>query len=363
MVSLLTRLSPIVVLLTFSPVLRRLWPAIPLSSVYVELDKEAVIESGRLVVNASNIWWMDDCIGGAPWTEEYACSPSSSSSSSGSSEADSCLTPTRALTLWMVRMVNKTSDATVTSLEASNDTIELLNCEGLPATTGRLRIRAKFATTQESGSVSPIVLKAFDSDTLQFTTGIVAARVKSLSPYLVITGTDAGTGWKAGDLSFDFLDPNSQREGQPSLISLKNVREASYNDIMYFAFDAGIDSNIIGKIDIGQNTLSGDGTLILYFWVLARTAGTLPALTLTVANMRMPVDCTPVAFPTGTWDTVALPMCSGALTINQYVQVASAGIPVQPGDLLFFKLARSGTDVYAGELGVPSIRYVVAPTV
>lgn len=340
--------------------LNGLWPPIPLSSVFVDLDGQAVVESGRLVANEYNLWWMDDCYGGAPWTDFWACENSSSSAGSSSSGAlTACFVPERAMTLWMVRMVYKTSDAAVSSLEPINDTIELLNCSGLPATTGRLRIRAKFSTTQETGSYSPYALKAFDPELLKFTSGIVCGRIRSLSSNIVVSGTAAGTGWKAGDVSLDFIDPNSQREGQPSLISLKNVREASFNDIMFLAFDENVDSHIIGKIDMGQNTITAAGTLQLYFWLLARAAGVLPAMTLTAITMAMPAGCTPQAFPTGAWDPVVLGSCGSALAANQYVRAESDPIAVNPGDLIYFKLARSSSDAYAGVVGVPSIRYVI----
>jgi hypothetical protein len=76
-----------------------LWPPIPLSQVYLEVDGAG---AGDLVeVNKDGIWWMDDTYGHAPWDVNIQPCDTSSSSSSSSGVPD--LTPS--IVVWFTRPV------------------------------------------------------------------------------------------------------------------------------------------------------------------------------------------------------------------------------------------------------------------
>jgi hypothetical protein len=64
--------------------LKAIWPPLPTNHVYATVD--GVGETGnKIIVNEDGIWWMDDTYGNAPWPVNLPCIESSSSSSSSSS--------------------------------------------------------------------------------------------------------------------------------------------------------------------------------------------------------------------------------------------------------------------------------------
>ena len=145
------------------PELEAGWPPVPVDASYVERNGKGVPSNGAVrptvLVDANGLWWFDNCYGAAPWApahpdcvEDSSSSPESSLSSSSGVQWD-CLTPPEympgqdeqgfdqmVLLLWFTKMVFKTDDTVVTSLDPCSETepISVLDCDGEPGSTGKL---------------------------------------------------------------------------------------------------------------------------------------------------------------------------------------------------------------------------------
>jgi hypothetical protein len=99
--------------------------------------------------------------------------------------------------------------------------------------------------------------------------------------------------------------------------------------------------------------------LELWFWILARAAGTLPTLPLRYRRLRRPSPsaCSPTSLPT--LDT-ALPdlnpgLCS-FVGANRYVETVGSSFEITAGDQVQFQLGR-GVDTYPGDVGLVRMGY------
>ena len=394
--------------LTMHPELDRVWPPIPVDNVYLEQDGVGVPKN-RYSIDVNGIWWYDDCYAKGPWpiVSGGPCVPSSSSlsSSSSSSLSSSSSSPsgssssspsgssssapsglcdsgpwleqlgfvradptTKTLRLCFTKMVYKTNQTVVTSLRsAPGSPIKVLGCDELTAkTTGDLCLALDLALNVTENEPGYKVLK--DINGVTFKRGPVVDGLKA-GANIVLTPTagksEVDGAVVRGEMTVSALLPGSdQQEGQLALIALDGVREDSTSDIFFLSFPVGKATSFRGRIEIPRELVIASPILDLWFWVLARTPGTLPALPLSYRRLPRPDPaCTGVALPTSDVSLTDLdPSACGALAGNSYVEVVSESFVVAAGDEVLFTLGRLASDGYLGDVGVVRMGFRIQGT-
>lgn len=362
------------------PQLERIWPPMPLNSAYLEVDGRGV-PPDQYIIDSRTIWWKSDCYGKAPWSIEPGCTdiiPGSSSSSSSSGPGRVCNSGSlleqmgyhrgdplhRQLSLWFVKMVAKTNESVVTSLEAApGSPVRITGCDGItPAKTGALQVAVDLSLNQIPDQPGYNVLKQVQDTT--FLSGPVVEGIRAGANILITPAPGQSIvdaeGYTKGKMTVQASLPGSDRfEGGIVLVALDKAREESINDIFMFVFPQGIQSSFRGQIDIPRNLTISSPRLELWFWILARAAGTLPVLPLRYRRLCRPTPtlCTPMELPT--LDT-ALPdlnpgLCS-FVGANRYVETTGTAFEVLAGDQVQFQLGR-GVDTYTGDVGLVRMGY------
>jgi hypothetical protein len=160
------------------------------------------------------------------------------------------------------------------------------------------------------------------------------------------------------------LPGSDQQEGQLALIALDGVREDATSNVFFLSFPVGKDTNFRGRIEVPRELVIVSPLMELWFWVLARTPGTLPLLPLTYRRLPRPSPaCTGVPLPTSDTALADLdPGACGALSGNNYVEVLSDTFAVAAGDEVLFTLGRSGSDGYAGDVGIVRMGFRISGT-
>lgn len=372
--------------LALHPQLSRVFPPIPVDTAYLESDGIGVPMS-RYMITATGIWWFDDCYGKAPWpTEPRPCSSSSyssSSSSSSSSLSSSSYVPnpevcnsgpyleemgfhrvdprTKVLRIYFTKMVYKTNNAVVTSLEPeSGSPITVKNCDGEDAKTGALKLGLDLALTITEDEEGYQVFK--DVVGVNLRRGPVVSGIKpgsnvQITPAIGFGYTDID-GYVRGKSRIDFVLPGSeQQEPAITLVALNSVREEliddAYGGIFYLSFPYDKEASLRGKILVPFEGLVTNPRLLLRFWLLGRASGTLPVLSMSYRRLTRPdaeVPCNPVALPTS--DTALEDLIQCAVGANEYVEVESDSFAIDHGEQIYFTLKRTGPDGYAGDVGV-----------
>lgn len=348
------------------PGLDRVWPPVPISAVSLTVERPpltpvanetrlggTVLSTDMVVCDQYGIWWMSDCYNQAPWPVTFE---GSSSSGAGETEDDPACGPAQdmRITLYFSRQTFLNAGTAVTSLQAANSSIVITNCDGQPARTGDLFIRAVIGLLGTSdANTGALALKSMTAEG-QFTRGPVLSGIRVGGRLSAASTTTSGTGADKryyGDVELDVdLDVDS-RELQPVVIKLENAREAEFDDDPYVGFPAGLASGVRLKFEIGTTNLPATPVLVLQSWIAGRTTGTLPALTAVYRIASDPED-DELPLPTSDDDVaVALTYTTG-ITANHYRALTSAEIPVAAGDVVYVHISRSADDDYAGEVGL-----------
>ena len=336
--------------------LRSVWPPVPPGNVYIEVNGRGA--SPELVqVNEFGIWWMANGLGKAPWAVDYTGTSSSSSSSSGSP-----LNFAKRIDVWFTKMVFKTASNMVTSLAPADATVSVTCANnGLPATTGALKIGVNLQFSSSSDDLSYTSLKDFNPTNLAFTHGHTVSQVRSISPSITVSGAVGPdtNGYCQGPITLQFVDQTIDREGVVQLVALDNVIEQDVNNILYLDFPADRTSSIRGKISIGRADVVNYGTVNIYFWFLGLTTGTLPAFTFSYRVLPLPaggsIDLSSLT------ESTPISLTLPAIITNNYVEVSTAIPEVGPASTIYFTLQRSAPDAYLGDVGLLQTRYTVTP--
>lgn len=345
------------------PELQRVWPPVPVAAAAVVWDKGAdraggtvvpLGADGLVVLDRFGIWWMSDCPGDVPWP---AATATSLSSYPAEPEASSDAPPEcgrferMRLTLSFARMTFATSRSVVTSLSPAADSpIRLVDCDGNAASTGDLfaRFETDFTVTDNDTDGS-LAVKEFDGS--RFKRGYVVQGVLSGNDNLTVTGTRtkeiAGKTYAQGLLELSVnLDP-AARDLPAQLVRLGDVKDRYYRDVMYLGMPPDQASEVRLKLKVPGAGLPASPRVKLRVQLLGRSAGTLPALTLTHRIVPRPDGAT--ALPTA---DAALTFTTGqAVAADEYVEVEGEAVAVAAGDTLLYTLARAD-DAYSGEVGL-----------
>lgn len=376
------------------PDLQAVWPPIPPDAIYMERNGKGVPSNGTVrptaLVDVNGIWWFDDCYGAAPWPPGYPdCieeSSSSLSSESASSESSpsgqiwDCLTPQEylpghdiqgfdqmVLVLWFTKMAFKTDQTVVTSLDpcSENEPIQVLDCDGEPASTGKLCLSFDFSKLQEIYPTAGFkVVK--DLAAAQIKRGPAVTGVKpGLGAAIEGVGTegedwelDPASGLYRGNVSVGLQSLSEVSEGMIDLVALDNVRE-EYDDVerlFYFHFPAGRPSSFRGRINLSRINLSGavspadELRLYLWFWFVSRQAGAsaVPGLDATYRRYPRPSGVQSLPDEDDEEEIVAGGIWTPGISftgVNQYAEKSTPAIEgVYIGDTVFFTLGWEGDD-------------------
>lgn len=343
------------------PQLNNLWPPLPLQGAYLELDVgDAELggvgvplgQTGLAVIDRYGIWWMSDCYDDVPW--ETSLDTSISDSDSFSSELPECPRETTfLLTLWFSRPTFATDQNVVTSLR-SLDSRLTVTCDptGEAAATGPLQLDLDLElTTGDTDRVGGTAFKVFDSDTETLHAGPVVNSIVAGSEN--VTVETAATGIVTLEVT---TDPT--RELPILEVRLDRAQEDRVDDIHFLKMPVDLVSSYRGRVDVPADLQIATPKLRLRFWIMGRSAGTLPALTLTVRRVPRPDGLTPLDLPAAD-SVLAITTVATLTAANQYVEATSDPLTVVAGDQVFFTIERED-DAYADDVGILDHRAYLA---
>ena len=373
--------------LALHPELQRVWPPVPSGSVYIEQNGYGLRINDQtrptVIVDNSGLWWMEDCYGMAPWAPVYPVCESSSSSQSpeppeSSSSGDPlwhCNTPLeyleldgtsnrldeKTLVLWYSKMIYLSDPNVVTELSPASDTspIIVLDCNGVPAIAGKLRLSLDMSVMDiEEPTDGYKVVKSFSADKIQ-RGPIVEGLQAGTGAEIVGVGT-SGTDWELvdglyrGKLQVQLEDTTGDpKEYQVSLVALNDVLEDydNVNQFFYLTFPSGRTSGIRGRIEIPRLGLSTPLRMRLWMWFVGRSAGAIPTLTATYRRYTEPT--VPTVLPAVETDiTVGGWLPGVTLAAGQYAEAQTDFFTVAMGETVDFTLSWAGAGGLANGFGI-----------
>jgi hypothetical protein len=308
----------------------------------------------RLLVDRNGIWWMSDCYDEVPWPTDYD-STSSVSASYGDCDPGN---KEYKLKLYFTRVNFATDNSSVTSLVSTDDRV-IIHCAGTEdvKATGDLEISLDLSLMLGSTTATGYsVLKTFDPDTNQFTSGPIVEGVYKTSDNVLITSSESAVVDSKvvhkgilgiGVVSQATLELSSQ------LVRLDGVTEESY-PVLYLGMPDSQTTSCVIKFEVPSDA-PNNIELVLRLRLLGKAAGTTPQLDVSYYKTSRPTNglLTPVnvtqSYTSVSIDTVA------TLTANQAVEANSDPISVSKGDIVYFQITRTPSDVsdtYGGELGL-----------
>jgi hypothetical protein len=359
----------------------KVYPPAPLESAHVEAYLDGAgggREMGRVVrLTASGIWWMRDDWGWAPWQLDFTNlstdtgavvttpetpPPIELQHGPGYVTEDGSSNCPFSLILWFSRPTQHTENAVVASLEAKAP-ITITDCNGKPATTGRLIVGLDWKlATDDTGTPGCMVVKEFDGTTIK--RGKVMTGLRSDSDLVQLVSPDGEApdedGYLPGRVLLRYQDPNgTARELEVSLFALDGATEEKYADLFYLGFPNGRRSAVRGRVEIPETGVPKDMfDVSLKLRLLGTASGDLPALQF--SYRRLPVSANPAALPTASSEVTlaSVPSNIRLNSANLYFDVITAPMRARAGDTLVFTLQR-GQEGYPGIVGVARARGVI----
>lgn len=343
--------------LSQDPTLAAAWPPDPAYGAQVIWDRG---EGGTFVpvgldalvyVDNFGIWWMSDCQGYEPWLDPLLSGPTSSSSG-----ANNCppYGPSR-MTLLFTQAAGSSAPGAVVSLQPADSSVEILSCEtGEIATQGNLKIRFNpAAATVEEGNLDPNAFKSIEQgdDGPKYTRGPVAVGLRAADGSVTVSGSETfssgGNTYAHGLINITTNLSGATGVLIPSLVRLEDVRQRFYEDIPLIGFPANQVSSLRLQFTVPPNLPSATN-FRLNLTLMGAVSGTIPNLTFTYRIL--PKVTVPTSIPTV--DTPFVFATTQVITSNQYYDIGSNPLSVNPGDKLLFSITRSGTLGYSGEVGL-----------
>lgn len=276
-----------------------------------------------------------------------------------------CHTPSMRLTLFFNRMVFQSSGSLVESLAIADDSSDILSllCKstGQAATTGHLELGIDLGfSVQDDDDAGYLAFKELDANTKRFDRGPVLVGLKAGNSNVLLSGGVAGAvgsafeNYRHGLVTVTFLENVLGGELLVEDIQLDGVTEESFKDLIAIGFPESKVSSFRGRVRVPA--VSGVTTLTIEWrgLIFLKTAGDVPALTMTYRRIALPNPAaTPVNAPLTDTAHVLDTSTLGTFAANQYAELASDPLTVAPGDTLLFTIERDGeTDVYTDEVHI-----------
>lgn len=352
---------------------KTVWPYSLFSGAYLEWDRAEQndrgftgVPSGFFTINEDGIWWLTDCYGDVPWPKNYNSLPASDSNSNSNSyyESDSenihCDEPRpMAMRLWLTSTRTSGTDASVRSLRSKDTRLVIRRCNGLPGETGDLEALLNLSYPIVNTTSGTTALRNFDGNV--FTKGPVVTGVYTTASNVFLSGQaqtplndQPNAPLVHSGIVRIAVDPAGAVELSPEIVRLDLAAEQSYYDDMpYIRLIQDRNSAVVIRIPVPAGLAIPNPQLRLRVWLFASSAGTLPLLNLVVR--KIPRTLTATAMPGDSANApVAIPT-NVPLLANQYIEVESAAVVVNPGDIVLFKIKRTAGDGYAGSVGLVKI--------
>lgn len=343
------------------------WPPLPVSQSYLEWSKGLDGDVGftgvpgdLCVVNKDGVWWMSDCYGDVPWPAFWDTAPGEQTSLTevlGECPRDLYME----LVLWFTKVNFATDNTVVTSLRSLDRRLVVRCADGAAGSAGDLTIDLDLSLLVAPDLVrGATVLKGLDGDT--FTRGRVAEGVYARSENVTLTSDLPAVKRVPGDADSEdvyqglvgiAVAPQSTLELPVLLTRLDGATEEFYQDVMYLELPAGDDTAFRSKLYVPTGTGLTSPALRLRLLLLGRSAGALPALTVTARRVPRPAAVlTGTALPLTAAEFAVTLTTTATVTANQYVEAVSDPFEVAAGDTVYFWVRRAADDAYAGAVGV-----------
>jgi len=272
----------------------------------------------------------------------------------------------RSLKLYFTKMVFKTDQSVVTSLNRNRSAIpiQLYGCDKASTSrTGDIYADFVLDLLYSEGNTGSAVIKNLVQTVDGRLTAVRGPVVEGLIPgdFITLEGTiNPLSGLYQGSVKVN-SDPSylRMRDIAIALVSLDNVRQDFKNDLFYLAFPKGKTSQFRGRVDLPTTLITNDMILRLNFWILALdgtvlTPQAVPALQMSHRILNDPGgSCAMQSLPLIDTALVPLPTCDAI--VNEYFKIDSYDIAgIQNGDQVFFTLKRVYNvllDTY-GDIGI-----------
>ena len=343
------------------PVLHQLFPESVVGS-YVVYKDGAALPSSTVVVGSNGIWWLDS-FNQVPWhkiNNKHVLPDTVVKFSDWTlGDASGIIQPTD-LTLTYTKLISG-GIKVVTSLEADpTSPITITGPDGIYANSGPLVISAGFSVTDssstEAGSLVVKDVTGFKMKRGRVVEKIVAGDNISLS-------SEVGNGQGQVVVSVTGLD--GKLEGEPDILAIDDVliERDSTLDIFYPVMPALKNSSLLGRVDV-PSYLSGPYKLNLVVRFSCNSLFTLNSMSLALSWTRIQEAASPNLGSLASGGFTSSGELTGGVTPfstsaapRSYSTKIIEVTTVEAGDQLFFRLARSASDLYAGKLGLMSIKY------
>jgi hypothetical protein len=265
------------------------------------------------------------------------------------------------LTLAYAEMLYATDQAVVTALApAPGSPITVTDCGGHPAGTGRLQLGLDlaFIVDPADDDAGALAFKSLAGST--FKRGPVVAGIIP-GAGMTASGTLVG-GAYTGAVTLDVAADAAGRELQPQFVRLGAAidRVIESADTLYLGLPPSRAGSLLAAFAIPGIGLPASPVVTIRALLYATAAGTLPALSLATKSQPAPgVSGGTVALNTTPAAGLAWTTTVG-VAAGQCVLVESAATAINPGDTLFVKIGRAAGDGYTGEVGVVTLKAVLA---
>lgn len=274
-----------------------------------------------------------------------------------------CFSPTPRLTLWFSRSVSQTVGTVVNSLRVKpgSESVARITCAetDAPASTGNLQLEVDvgLADSGDESSSASYAFKSINEDK-ELVRGPVVSGIKAGSTNVTLTGGVAGTantpfaGYRFGLVTVN-VDANvTNSELAIEEVRLDGVTEEMVEGVLGLGFAPDRDSEFIGRIRVPSGLPYSQVSVVWRGWILARAAGTLPALTMRYRILPRPSPVqTPRALPVSDVSN-SLTTIAAAFDELEYAEISSSPIVAAPGSIIAFALTRAadGGDGYDEEV-------------
>ena len=347
--------------LSANAALNAAWPALPPEGAVLEQDGVTVSQApeGRVIFDRFGIWWTTACYGEVPWPTDLDTTASESASDSAS---DCPLDIPMQLVLYFTQNSFLTDDSVVESLQSASSLITI-RCPGTedPATRGPLEIDLDLGLQSGKTDVrSPTALKKFREADQAFDAGPVVEGIYTNSPNVALSGgstfkkdpNDANSPTARHGLVEVGFTSAEERNVFVQLVRLDGVEEDFFQEVPLLALPQARATGYRAVIHVPDSLDISSPKLRLNMRIFAPSSGTLPNLDVTYRRIPKPgqlgsTEPLPTSDSSLTLDT--------SVTINssdQYLEVESDKVDIQPGDEFLFSVARGGNDGYTDRVGI-----------
>jgi len=348
--------------------LSRVWPPIPVGAASLLFDKgDGAVgatdvplgATGLAVINRYGIWWMSNCYGDVPWPTTYD-TETASSSSVGSSESSLPECPRveqMRLDLVFLRMTLGAAGAVVTDLSpAPGSPIQVLNCDGDPASTGSLQLALDLTALILSDTADgSLVFKELGDEGLGFRRGRVIEGLIAGSDNVSLSSdhpkTVGNTTVHQGLVQVDVNLNLEERELPVQIARLNGAVDRVVRGAPVLAFPEGRDTALSLRLDVPTTGVPTNPQVQFRATIFGLATGTLPPLTMEYKLVERP-GVLPSALPAA-WATPAPEFDTEvAVTAMDVVEITTPALDVTAGDTIIVEISRAADSGYDAEVNL-----------